>query len=122
MELSNDNYKAYSNTDGFSSAPHIDIGAIFEEIPSELENEIRNTQYQNNWIIVMFYNPTCPHCIKFNPIFMKYAEDRLYENTGDVFVKVDGIKYNEVVDKYSVDTFPSVQMFSNGQMFGRQMP
>jgi len=87
-----------------------------------LENDIKTTEFANHWVIVMFYNPTCPHCKELFPVFEQFAAEHYQQNSSDIFVKLNGIEYSNVVELYNVDSFPSVQMFFKGKQFGRTMP
>jgi thiol-disulfide isomerase/thioredoxin len=106
----------------YQTSTSISLSPVHEEDPESLSDAISNTRFTNGWLIVMFYNPDCPHCKHLMPIYEDYAQERQQNQSSDVFVKLDGMKYQETLLKYGIDMFPGVQMYNSGEKFGDTMP
>jgi len=62
-------------------------------------------------ILVMFYSPSCPHCLLMEPYFNSYAK----EFEGRVkFVKVNVIENIIIASKYGVLGTPTFKLFCKG--------
>jgi thiol-disulfide isomerase/thioredoxin len=59
-------------------------------------------------VIALFHTSWCPFCVKFLPIFKKYAQDE-----GRFFVSVQDDQ-ETMVDHYSVKVYPTVLFFEKG--------
>lgn len=64
--------------------------------------------------LVLFYASWCPYCVRFLPVFEKYA-------SGDVsrFCKVVTDDMDRCEAKYSIDVVPTVLFFKNGEVVKR---
>ena len=69
------------------------------------------------FIFVLFYSPTCPHCKKFFPTYLKTSE--LLNNqhpplhTGKL--DVTDPHNRELIKKYGITGFPRMKLFENGK-------
>jgi len=64
--------------------------------------------------IVDFYKEGCPPCMHLMPVFEEVAQ-----NHDDIlFVKLNGVKYSSMADKYKIRGFPTVKFFKDGQEVG----
>ena len=61
-------------------------------------------------LIVDFYNPNCPHCKNFAPIFDSTARDAQAVSSPNMFLKVDVTKYNFLVKKFGIGFIPDVRV------------
>ena len=61
-----------------------------------------------NPVLVLFYASWCPFCIRFLPIFKKYAEEK-----GRYFVMVQDDQ-ETIAHQYSVTVYPTVLLFEKG--------
>jgi len=59
-------------------------------------------------VIALFHASWCPFCVRFLPIFKKYAEKE-----GRYFVAVQDDQ-ETMADQYSVKIYPTVLLFENG--------
>ena len=59
-------------------------------------------------VIALFYASWCPFCVRFLPIFKKYAEKK---ERHFVIVQDD---QETIADQYSVKVYPTVLFFENG--------
>jgi thiol-disulfide isomerase/thioredoxin len=63
-------------------------------------------------VAVMFYNPTCPHCIAMMPYFEKYADEFKDRAT---FARIDVGKNPIAVAKYGIMGTPTFEFFCGGR-------
>ena len=61
-------------------------------------------------LIVDFYNPSCPHCKNFAPIFENTALDAQKQSSPNMFLKVDLTKYNFLIKKFGINFIPDVRV------------
>ena len=63
-------------------------------------------------IVVMFYSPSCPHCLAMMPYFEKYAS----EFEGKIsFARIDVNKNSFTVSRYGVMATPTFKFFCSGR-------
>jgi thioredoxin 1 len=63
-------------------------------------------------IVVMFYSPSCSHCIAMMPYFEKYAD----EFKGKIsFAKIDINRNSHAVSRYGVLATPTFKFFCSGR-------
>lgn len=62
-------------------------------------------------LITLVYATWCPFCMRFLPVFRKYAND-------ERFILVED-NNEEIADRYDVDIIPTVLIFENGQVIKR---
>ena len=79
------------------------------DIGFELENAVKNIER----VFVLFYASWCPYSQRFLQIFHRIAE-----NNRDCLRVITDDKAS-LVEKYSVDTVPTVLMFENGEVTKR---
>lgn len=61
-------------------------------------------------LIVDFYNPSCPHCQNFAPVFESAAREAKKANPYHMFAKVDVTKYSSLVGKLGINFIPDVRV------------
>ena len=61
-------------------------------------------------LIVDFYNPSCPHCKNFAPIYENTALDAQKNSSSNMFLRVDVTKYNFLVKKFGINFIPDVRV------------
>lgn len=70
-----------------------------------------------NLIVVDFFAPWCGPCIRFAPIFEKFANE--YEKKVD-FYKVDIDDEQEIASNYDILSIPTILVFSKGMEVDRK--
>jgi thioredoxin 1 len=84
-----------------------EVKVIINEV-TELEALLKT----NGKLVILVYATWCPFCMRFLPVFKKYAKD-----DGQFILAEDN---NEIVaEKYDVDIVPTVLVFENGQIIKR---
>ena len=106
----------------YQTSTSMSLSPVQEEDPASLSEAISDTNLTGRWLIVMFYNPDCPHCKHLMPIYENFAQEKQQTQSSDVFVRLDGMKYQETLLKYGIDMFPGVQMYNDGEKYGDTMP
>lgn len=88
----------------------------FESSPTTFESDLTNDTK-----LVLFYADWCGHCKKFKPIWEETA-DEINKGGKKIMISVNvGEKddmSSKLSEKYQVDGFPTVIIFSNGKMSG----
>lgn len=77
------------------------------------DDDLKKSLKRHTYVIALFYASWCPFCIKFLPIFEKYAE-----KSQQMFLIVQDDE-ESIADKYSVKVYPSVLFFENGEIADR---
>lgn len=63
-------------------------------------------------VAVMFYSPTCPHCIAMEPYFREYAQ----EFSGRVlFARINVLENISLARRYGVMSTPTFKFFCKGK-------
>lgn len=62
--------------------------------------------------VVLIYASWCPFCVRFLPVFQKYAE-----GNGHYFLAQDDQEI--LAEQYDVEVIPTVLAFQNGTIIGR---
>jgi thioredoxin 1 len=88
---------------------------IYEISASSFDQEVLHVEEP---IVVEFFSHSCPHCIKFAPIYAKAAEalDRKAR-----FLKIDVIRDEEnrtLAHSRGVRTVPTIEVFYRGRVIG----
>ena len=81
------------------------------EDPSRLKDILQlQNKYGDSIFIILFYNPRCPHCKNFQPIFEETAinEDNIGSNK--LFFKLDITKDSKIVKEYNIQFLPDVRV------------
>ena len=67
------------------------------------------------YVLVKFYAPWCGHCKKMAPDYAKLAK-RVHAESEDVFIaKLDATEQKAAASEYSIQGFPTLKFFVNGQ-------
>lgn len=67
------------------------------------------------YVLVKFYAPWCGHCKKMAPDYAKLAQ-RVHAESEDVFIaKLDATEQKAAASDYSIQGFPTLKFFVNGQ-------
>lgn len=66
-------------------------------------------------VLVDFYTPGCPHCVKLAPDFEKAATELKAKGHAAVFAELDGEAHAEVVKTYEIGRYPTVLWFRRGE-------
>ncbi len=88
----------------------------FESSSSTFEKDITNDTK-----LVLFYADWCGHCQQFKPIWKETAE-QINKGGKKIMISVDvggkDPESSKLSEKYGVDGFPTVMIFSNGSKSG----
>lgn len=67
------------------------------------------------YVMVKFYAPWCGHCKKMAPDYAKLAK-RVHGESEELFVaKLDATEHKTMASEYSIQGFPTLKFFINGQ-------
>lgn len=75
------------------------------------EKQFNDVIKNNDAVFVLFYASWCPFSKEFMPIFEKYAREK---KSNFVFIKVND--NDELCEKYSIEVFPTVYYFKQGNV------
>ena len=67
------------------------------------------------YILVLFYDPECPHCLNFMPDYGKMATDLKKENF--IFAKFNAVRYEKIANNYDLEAFPTLILLKNQEKF-----
>ena len=92
------------------------ISFILSLGPYPIENDVLVLNEQNfglalrefKYLLVLFYDPECPHCINFMPEYERTAS--LLKKESFVLSKLDAIKGEKVANHYDLEAFPTVKL------------
>jgi thiol-disulfide isomerase/thioredoxin len=77
------------------------------------ERELKEILQVNPRVIALFYAAWCPFCIRFLPVFKRYAEQE-----GRSFVIVQDDR-QAMAEQYSLKVYPTVLFFESGTVSKR---
>ncbi len=83
---------------------------IVELTPDNFEETLKSTPV----LMVKFFAPWCEHCKAFEPEYEKAAQILKAKGKSYVLAEVNGGTHSSLVDKYEVQSFPTVKLFVNG--------
>ena len=97
------------------------IPLILSLSPYPIENDVLVLNEQNfglalrefKYLLVLFYDPECPHCINFMPEFERTAS--IVKKESFVLAKLDAIKGEKVGNHYNLEAFPTVKLLIKGE-------
>uniref|UniRef100_A0A672GLN1 protein disulfide-isomerase n=1 Tax=Salarias fasciatus TaxID=181472 RepID=A0A672GLN1_SALFA len=69
---------------------------------------------ENKFLLVEFYAPWCGHCKQLEPVYAEAAEILKKEGEGLRLAKVDVIEEKELGEEFSIGSFPTLKLFTNG--------
>ena len=64
-------------------------------------------EYKN--LLLLFFDPECPHCQGFMPEFAKLAS--LLKKDNFVLAKLDCIKYEKIANNFDIEYYPTIMLF-----------
>ena len=67
------------------------------------------------YLLVLFYDPECPHCQNFMPDYGKMATDLKKENF--IFAKLNAVRYEKIANNYDLEAFPTLILLKNQEKF-----
>ena len=67
------------------------------------------------YLLVLFYDPECPHCQNFMPDYGKMATDLKKENF--IFAKFNAVRYEKIANNYDLEAFPTLILLKNQEKF-----
>lgn len=99
------------------------ISFIICKEPYKIENDVLALDEQTfglaireyKYLLVLFYDPECPHCHNFMPVFEKMASTLKKENF--FFAKLDCIKNEKVANNLDIEAFPTITLLKNNEKF-----
>ena len=78
---------------------------------NKFQSLLKGTKGLNHHIIIAkFYNPSCPHCRNFKPIFDTAAIEAEHHKQNIVFLAIDVAKYPEAGQRLGVRMIPEVRV------------
>jgi thioredoxin-like negative regulator of GroEL len=87
----------------------MDERSVIELDDSNWENLVEK---EGKPMVVMFYSPTCPHCVAMMPYFEKYSA----EFKGKIsFARIDVNRNPYAVSRYGVMATPTFKFFCSGR-------
>lgn len=97
------------------------ISLILSLSPYPIENDVLVLNEQNfgialrefKYILVLFYDPECPHCINFMPEFERAAS--ILKKESFVLGKFDSIKGEKIANHYDLEAFPTVKLLKKDE-------
>lgn len=69
---------------------------------------------ENKYLLVEFYAPWCGHCRSLEPIYAEVAGQLKNASSEVRLAKVDAIEEKELASEFSVDSFPTLKFFKEG--------
>lgn len=96
-----------------------------EESVIDLNNENweKNVEKSSKPVMVMFYSPTCPHCVAIEPYFRQYSKDF---KDAVFFARLNIVDNQNIAIKYGVMGTPTFKFFCKGhpvhEMVGEVYP
>jgi protein disulfide-isomerase A1 len=67
------------------------------------------------YILVLFYDPECPHCQNFMPDYREMATALKKENF--VFAKLNSVRYEKIANNYDLEAFPTLILLKNNEKY-----
>ena len=65
------------------------------------------------YLLILFFDPECPHCKNFMPEYGKIADNLSKENF--VFAKLNSVKYEKIANNYDLEAFPTLILLKKGE-------
>ena len=97
------------------------ISLIISKSRYEIENDVlvlteksfsyAIREYKN--LLILFFDPECPHCQEFMPEYAKIASKLKSDNF--VFAKLDCIKYEKIANNYDIEYYPTLMILKGNQ-------
>lgn len=107
------------------------ISFILSKNPYPIENDVLVLDENNfgqavrefKYLLVLFFDPECPHCEHFMPYFEKLASKLKKESF--VLAKFDSFKGEKITNMYEIEAFPTLKLIKkndNIQFEGQRKP
>ena len=107
------------------------ISLIISKTPYPIENDVLVLNENNfglamrefKYLLVLFFDPECPHCEHFMPEFEKLASKLKKESF--VLAKFDSIKGEKIANHYDIEAFPTLVLIkkeNNIHFEGERIP
>lgn len=107
------------------------ISFILSKNPYPIENDVLVLDENNfgqavrefKYLLVLFFDPECPHCEHFMPYFEKLASKLKKESF--VLAKFDSFKGEKITNMYEIEAFPTLKLIKkndNIQFEGERKP
>ena len=95
------------------------ISFIICKGPYKVENDVLVLDEQTfgvairefKYILVLFYDPDCPHCQNFMPTFEKMASYLKKESF--ILAKLDCVKNEKIANHWDIEAFPTITLIKN---------
>jgi protein disulfide-isomerase A1 len=89
--------------------------------PYQIENDVLALNEQTfgiairefKYLLVLFYDPSCPHCQNFMPVFEKIASNLKKESF--ILAKLDCVKNEKIANHFDIEAFPTVTLLKNNE-------
>ena len=88
-----------------------------EPVNADAESFAQEVGTADGLVLVDFWSPTCPHCLKLNPELDKAAEDGAGRAR---FVKVSFADAQSLFAEHGVTAVPTLVLFRNGDEVARR--
>ena len=94
---------------------------ILSNPPYPIENDVLVLNEENfsqakrefKYLLVLFYDPECPHCVNFMPEFERAAS--LLKKESFILAKFDSIKGEKIGIHYDIEAFPTVMLIKKDE-------
>jgi len=93
-----------------------DAGKLAEGMVGITKDNYEEVVNSEGLVVVDFYAPSCPYCVKYNPIFAEVFKE--YREQA-VFGKYDVTKDSSVITSLNIKGTPTTILFMNGKEVGR---
>jgi protein disulfide-isomerase A1 len=98
------------------------ISFILSKTPYPIENDVLVLDEKNfgqavrefKYLLVLFFDPECPHCEHFMPYFEKLASKLKKESF--VLAKFDSIKGEKITNMYEIEAFPTLKLIKKNDI------
>ncbi|CAG0884424.1 unnamed protein product [Cyprideis torosa] len=90
--------------------------AVHEITPETFDDFIK----QYTWVLLAFVSPTCQFSQLLEPEFESAASELKEDNV--VLAKIDGTKARRLADKYTIQGWPSLKVFHEGEVINYDGP
>ena len=93
----------------FEDCPFMEEAGVVEVLDTDWESMVEKNSRP---VLVMFYSPTCRHCIQIQPFFEELAKS--FSETVS-FVRLNVIRFSWLAERYGIMATPTFQYFCGGK-------